>query len=191
VRAFVSNASAYDARTGVSSCSRREADRTLRDYLAEHTEMGGWVVAPDLTQSNKNVMRSRRRRRAMRRFSPKSCGHRACLCPDRACSSLPYPRGTNNGADGDLRGAHPCARRGRSRCDHAGAESMPPSRQRRSIASPDASDFNETSGGPSDAPHMRRQATRESRGALCHKFHSHPPLAVGATKKSAAPICWK
>lgn len=66
MRAFVSNASAYDARTGVSSGSRREADRTLRDYLAEHTEMGGWVVAPDLTQSNKNVMRSRRRRRAMR-----------------------------------------------------------------------------------------------------------------------------
>ena len=68
---------------------------------------------------------------------------------------------------------------------------MPPSRQSRGIASPGARDFNETSAGPSDAPHVRRQAMRESRGALCHKFHSHPPLAVGATKKSAAPICWR
>ena len=65
---------------------------------------------------------------------------------------------------------------------------MLPPRQSRSIASPDARDFDESSAGPSDAPHVRRQATRESRGALCHKFHSHPPLAVGATKKSAAPI---
>ena len=32
---------------------------------------------------------------------------------------------------------------------------MHPSRQSRSIASPDVRDFNETSAGPSDAPHVR------------------------------------
>ena len=54
---------------------------------------------------------------------------------------------------------------------------MPPSRQRRSIASPDASDFNETSGGPSDAPHMRRRR-REN-------------LAAHSVKNSTRILRWR
>jgi len=73
---------------------------------------------------------------------------------DRASALLVRPRGTDDDADSDVRGAHSCACRRRSGCHHAGGESMPASRQRRRIASPDVHDCHQTSVVPSDAHHL-------------------------------------
>ena len=67
---------------------------------------------------------------------------------------------------------------------------MPPSRQRRSIASPDAGDFNETSVEPSDAPHVTSPSTRVFARRLpagggfiyCSRLVQSPPRVAPAAR---------
>jgi len=115
------------------------------------------------------VRRSGRRSDAVARFSTESCGHRACLCLDGARSPLARRGNTDNRSDRDFRGAHSCACRRRARYDHAGAEPVHPSRQRRSIATTDARQVRETSARLSHAHRVTLAASREVSLRCCSR----------------------